>query len=64
MTNWRGIVAPPGLSDAERDEVVDFVEKLRATPQWKANLKRFGWTELAKSGADFDPFLESRASSA
>jgi putative tricarboxylic transport membrane protein len=58
MTNWRGIVAPPGLSDGERQDVVDFVEKLRATPQWKASLERFGWSELAKSGADFDRFLE------
>ena len=32
MTNWRGIVAPPGLSDGEREDVVEFVEKLRATP--------------------------------
>lgn len=59
MTNWRGIVAPPGLSDSERQAVVDFVEKLRATPQWKASLERFGWTELAKSGGEFDRFLEA-----
>jgi putative tricarboxylic transport membrane protein len=59
MTNWRGIVAPPGLSVTQRQDVVDFVEKLRATPQWKANLERFGWAELAKSGADFDRFLEA-----
>jgi len=59
LTNWRGIVAPPGLSDAQRKQVVDFVEKVRATPQWQASHKRFGWTGLAKSGADFDRFLET-----
>ena len=59
LTNWRGIVAPPGLSDADRDKVVAFVEKVRATPAWKENVERFGWTEVAKSGAEFGSFLES-----
>jgi putative tricarboxylic transport membrane protein len=59
MTNWRGIVAPPGLSDAQRTDVVAFVEKLRATPAWQANLKRFGWSPLEKSGDAFSAFLES-----
>jgi putative tricarboxylic transport membrane protein len=59
LTNWRGIVAPPGLSDAERDDIVAFVDEVRATPAWKANVERFGWTEVARSGADFDAFLQS-----
>jgi putative tricarboxylic transport membrane protein len=59
LTNWRGIVAPPGLSDADREKVVAFVDKVRATPAWKENVERFGWTEVAKSGAEFDAFLDS-----
>lgn len=59
LTNWRGIVAPPGLSDEQRADVVAFVEKLRATPAWKANLERFGWAELAKSGDEFSAFLRT-----
>jgi putative tricarboxylic transport membrane protein len=59
LTNWRGIVAPPGLSDADRDKVVAFVDDVRATPAWKENVERFGWTEVAKSGAEFDSFLKS-----
>jgi putative tricarboxylic transport membrane protein len=59
LTNWRGIVAPPGLSDEDRQNVVDFVQKLRATPAWQASLKRFGWTGLDKSGDEFATFLKS-----
>lgn len=59
LTNWRGIVAPPGLSDAERDKVVAFVDEVRATPSWKESVERFGWTEVAKPGTEFDSFLES-----
>jgi putative tricarboxylic transport membrane protein len=59
LTNWRGIVAPPGLSGAERDKVVAFVDKVRATPSWKESVERFGWTEVAKPGSEFDSFLQS-----
>jgi putative tricarboxylic transport membrane protein len=59
LTNWRGIVAPPGLSDRERDKVIAFVDEVRATPAWKDAVERFGWTEVAKSGAEFDTFLAS-----
>jgi putative tricarboxylic transport membrane protein len=59
MTNWRGIVAPPGLSDAERENVVKFVDEVRATPTWKQAVERLGWTEVARSGSEFDSFLQS-----
>jgi putative tricarboxylic transport membrane protein len=59
MTNWRGIVAPPGLSDEQREQVVAFVDELQQTPEWKANLERFGWTPLPESGDDFAAFLKS-----
>jgi putative tricarboxylic transport membrane protein len=59
LTNWRGIVAPPGISDAERDDVVAFVDEVRATPSWQESVERFGWTEVAKSGTDFGSFLDS-----
>jgi putative tricarboxylic transport membrane protein len=59
MTNWRGIVAPPGLSDEQRKEVVAFVDELQRSPEWQASLERFGWTPLAKSGDDFSAFLKA-----
>jgi putative tricarboxylic transport membrane protein len=59
LTNWRGIVAPPGLSDADREKVVAFVDELRATPSWKESVERLGWTEVAKSGSDFESFLQT-----
>jgi putative tricarboxylic transport membrane protein len=59
MTNWRGIVAPPGLSDQQREDVVAFIEKLRATPAWQASLKRFNWAPLTSSGDAFSTFLKT-----
>jgi putative tricarboxylic transport membrane protein len=52
-------VAPPGLSEEQRKDVVAFVDELQKSPAWQANLERFGWTPLAKSGDDFSAFLET-----
>jgi len=32
---------------------------VRATPSWKQSVERFGWTEVAKPGPEFDSFLKS-----
>ncbi|MFF4171568.1 Bug family tripartite tricarboxylate transporter substrate binding protein [Streptomyces sp. NPDC001744] len=57
FTNWRGIVAPPGLSDAERDRLVTLVTELHASPQWRASLKTHGWDDAFLPGERFGAFL-------
>ena len=59
LTNWRGIVAPPGISDSQRDAVTKWVEKVRASSAWQQNLDRFDWTDMKKSGPEFQTFLDS-----
>ncbi|MFC9396252.1 Bug family tripartite tricarboxylate transporter substrate binding protein [Streptomyces sp. NPDC057027] len=57
FTNWRGIVAPPGLSDAERDKLVTLVTGLHGSPQWRESLKTHGWNDAFLTGAEFGTFL-------
>ncbi|MFJ8666963.1 Bug family tripartite tricarboxylate transporter substrate binding protein [Streptomyces sp. NPDC093600] len=57
FTNWRGIVAPPGLSDAERDKLVGLVTKLHDSPQWRESLKKNGWHDAFLPGEKFGDFL-------
>jgi putative tricarboxylic transport membrane protein len=59
MTNWRGLVAPPNISAADREQIVAWVEKLHASPQWRQNLERFGWTDFFQAGSEFDRFVKS-----
>jgi putative tricarboxylic transport membrane protein len=59
MTNWRGLVAPPGISAAEREQIVAWVEKLHASSAWRENLQRFGWTDFFQVGSQFDQFVQS-----
>ncbi|MGQ0733315.1 MAG: tripartite tricarboxylate transporter substrate-binding protein [Acidobacteriota bacterium] len=57
LANWRGVVAPPGLSDRERDALVSRVERLARSAPWQATLERFGWTDMLLTGAAFRQFL-------
>ncbi|MFH8580773.1 tripartite tricarboxylate transporter substrate binding protein [Streptomyces zaomyceticus] len=57
FTNWRGIVAPPGLSDAEREKLVALVTELHGSPQWRESLKTHGWTDAFLPGEEFGDFL-------
>ncbi|MFD8011234.1 Bug family tripartite tricarboxylate transporter substrate binding protein [Streptomyces sp. NPDC058955] len=60
FTNWRGIVAPPGLTDAERDRLVTLVTKLHDSPQWRESLRTHGWTDAFLPGEEFGAFLTAQ----
>jgi putative tricarboxylic transport membrane protein len=57
FTNWRGVLAPPGISDEERQALVKTLEKLHATDAWKAALVKNGWTDAFMTGPEFEQFL-------
>jgi putative tricarboxylic transport membrane protein len=59
LTNWRGIVAPPGIDAAQRAKVTAFVQRVVGTPTWRENLQRFDWTPFFQSGAKLDAFVDS-----
>ncbi|GEB57847.1 Bug family tripartite tricarboxylate transporter substrate binding protein [Streptomyces gardneri] len=60
FTNWRGIVAPPGLSDAEREKLVGLVTRLHDSPQWRESLKTHGWNDAFLPGEEFGDFLTAQ----
>jgi putative tricarboxylic transport membrane protein len=60
FTNWRGILAPPGISDERRDELIAYVEEMHGTPEWQAVLERNGWIDEFKTGDEFGDFLEDQ----
>ncbi|KOV74662.1 C4-dicarboxylate ABC transporter substrate-binding protein [Streptomyces sp. AS58] len=60
FTNWRGIVAPPGLSDIERDKLVRLFEELHDSPQWRASLEQNGWDDAFLTGEEFGDYLEAQ----
>lgn len=60
FTNWRGIVAPPGLSDTERDKLVALLRELHDSKQWQDSMKKNGWDDAFLTGDAFGEFLEAQ----
>jgi putative tricarboxylic transport membrane protein len=58
FSNWRGIVAPPGIGSADRERLVNLFSALHKTPQWEEALRRNGWTDAFAPGDEFGKFLE------
>jgi putative tricarboxylic transport membrane protein len=57
LANWRGVVAPPGISAAEQEALTRRVRALVASPSWRETLTRTGWTDAYLDGAAFRQFL-------
>jgi putative tricarboxylic transport membrane protein len=57
FTNWRGIVAPPNISQNDTDRLVKLFTNLQSTKEWKEALSRNGWTPAFMPGKEFGEFL-------
>jgi putative tricarboxylic transport membrane protein len=58
FTNWRGVVAPPGISDDDTQKWVDAMTEMHDSESWQAALEENGWTDSFVTGEDFGSFLE------
>ena len=57
FTNWRGVVAPPEISDADKAALVGALTAMHASPEWKDVLAKNGWTDAYLPADEFAPFL-------
>jgi len=57
LTNWRSVVAAPGISDAQKKTLADLVEGLAKSSAWKELLKQKGWDDAYLAGDAFVTFL-------
>jgi putative tricarboxylic transport membrane protein len=61
LLNWRGIVAPPGISAGERAAVTALIDRLHGSEQWKQALAQQGWTDFYRSGDEAKAFYDSES---
>jgi len=57
LANWRAIVAPPGLSNAEHDQWIARMTRMATSPEWQRAIQQQGWDDLFLAGAGFRQFL-------
>lgn len=60
FTNWRGVLAPPGIDQATRDYLIDLFTQMHDTPEWREALERNGWTDNFATGDEFEAFLKEQ----
>jgi putative tricarboxylic transport membrane protein len=59
MVNWRGVFGAPGITDAQKKELIDTLDKTVKTAAWQDTLKRNDWTNMYLAGDQFKTFLEA-----
>lgn len=64
MSNWRGFVAPPGISEEAKQELMDIVAELQEDPAWQDAIKRNSWVDTYQVGDDFDQFIDEEVATA
>ncbi len=59
FTNWRGVLAPPGISADDRATLVELFRQLEQAPEWHAALAGNNWSAAFLAGDDFGAFLRT-----
>ncbi|QNN54856.1 tripartite tricarboxylate transporter substrate binding protein [Nocardioides mesophilus] len=61
FANWRGFVAPPGLTPRERARLVSIVTRMHDSPSWREAEQANGWTDAFLTGHAFGSFLDEES---
>ena len=59
LVNWRGVFGAPGISDAQKKELIDVVGKAVKSASWRDTLKRNDWDDMYLAGDAFKTFLDA-----
>jgi putative tricarboxylic transport membrane protein len=57
LANWRGVFGAPGITPAQRDELVKVVDKAVKSKEWKETLKKQEWEDFWLPGDEYGKFI-------
>lgn len=58
LANWRGVMAAPGITDAQLKELIGIFDRMAKSAEWQELLKKNDWTDLYLSGDRFASYLK------
>lgn len=58
ITNWRSVVAPPGITAEQRKALTELMARMVKSPAWQDILKQKGWDDAFLANEGFDQFLK------
>jgi putative tricarboxylic transport membrane protein len=59
LANWRSVVAPPGISAADRERLADAMRTMVQSEEWQGVLARYRWIDSFLAGRELDAFIEA-----
>lgn len=57
--NWRGVFAAPGITDPQKDALINFMTRVVASEGWKKELETRKWTDVFLTERPFARELEA-----
>jgi putative tricarboxylic transport membrane protein len=60
LPTWRGLVAPPGIKEADLEALSAAVEQMVKSPSWKKVLAERGWLDLYMPREEFATFIKQQ----
>jgi putative tricarboxylic transport membrane protein len=57
VTNWRGLMARPGMSTGAREDLTQLVVDAHDSDEWQEALENNGWLDLLLTGDEYGEFL-------
>lgn len=64
MSNWRGFVAPPGISEEAEAELLKIIDELHDDPEWHEAIDRNSWTDSYQTGEELEAFVDEEVATA
>lgn len=59
LANWRSVMAPPGLTQSQRETLLRVVDRMVKSREWQATLKKNDWADLYLPGDAFAVYLKA-----
>lgn len=59
LANWRGIFGAPGITKAQRDELIKTVEKGVKSKEWQESLKKNDWENFWLAGDEYGAYVDA-----
>lgn len=57
LFNWRGVFAPPGVTQAQRDAMVGLMQAMATSATWQEECRKRNWTSIPLFGDAYAEYL-------
>ena len=57
LANWRAVVAPAGITEEQKQALVELQDTVVQTPEWRSAIERNKWSDVYLTGPELDAWM-------